>query len=87
MPIPKEKRRKKQDVHAEFDSIKPQLLGYIFDILVRILQVKSKGGINLKELPRMADFAEIAEIASRCMDYDDNEFLKAYDRNIELQVE
>lgn len=67
-PIPKEKRRKKQDVHAEFDNIKPQLLGYIFDIMVKVLQVKSKGGINLKELPRMADFAEIAEIASRCMD-------------------
>jgi hypothetical protein len=52
--IPKEKRRKKIDVHAEFDkSIRPQLLGYIFDILVKVLQVKSQGGINLAELPRM----------------------------------
>jgi hypothetical protein len=35
----------------------------------------------------MADFAEIAEIACRCIGYDDNEFLKASDKNIELQVE
>jgi hypothetical protein len=52
-----------------------------------VLKVKSQGGIELKELPRMADFAEIAEIACRCMSYEDNEFLKAYDKNIELQVE
>jgi hypothetical protein len=85
--IPKEKRRTKKDVHAEFDSLRPQLLGYIFDVMVKVLKVKSQGGINLKELPRMADFAEIAEIACRCMGCDDNEFLKAYDKNIELQVE
>jgi hypothetical protein len=35
----------------------------------------------------MAVFAEIAEIACRCMGYNDNEFLRAYDKNIELQVE
>jgi hypothetical protein len=86
--IPKDKRRTKIDVHAEFDRLRPQLLGYIFDVLVNVLKVKSQGGIKLKELPRMADFAEIAEIACRCMGYkDNNEFLKAYDKNIELQVE
>jgi hypothetical protein len=85
--IPKEKRRKKKDVHTEFDSIRPQLLGYIFDVLVKLLQVKRKGIIKLDELPRMADFAEIAEIACRCMGYGDKRFLKAYDKNIELQVE
>jgi hypothetical protein len=86
-PISKEKRRKKQDVHAEYEGIRPQLLGYIFDILVKVLQVKSKGGITINGLPRMADFAEIGEIASRCMGYDDNRFLNAYYKNIELQVD
>ena len=51
------------------------------------MRVKSKGGIKLDGLPRMADFAEIAEIACRCMGYKDNEFLDAYDKNIELQIE
>jgi hypothetical protein len=86
-PISKEKRRKKHDVHAEFESIRPQLLGYIFDILSKVLQVKSKGGIKIDGLPRMADFAEIGEIACRCMGYDDNRFLNAYYKNIQLQVD
>jgi hypothetical protein len=86
-PIPKQKRRKKEDIQAEFESMRPQLLGYIFDILVKVLEVKSSGGIKMNYLPRMADFAEIGEIASRCMGYDDNEFLKAYDKNIQTQVD
>ncbi len=86
-PISKEKRRKKQDIHAEYESIRPQLLGYIFDVLAKILQVKSKGGIKIDGLPRMADFAEIGEIACRCMGYDDNRFLNAYYKNIQLQVD
>ncbi len=85
--IAKESRRKEQVIEAEFEALRPDLLGYIFDILVKVLRVKSNGGIKIEGLPRMADFAEIAEIASRCMGYDDGEFLKAYDKNIELQSE
>ena len=85
--IPKEKRRKEQVIVQEFETLRPELLGYIFDVLVEVLRVKSNGSIKMDGLPRMADFAEIAEIASRCMGYNDNEFLKAYDKNIELQTE
>jgi hypothetical protein len=35
----------------------------------------------------MADFAEIGEIVSRCMDCDNNKFVDAYYKNIDLQVE
>lgn len=35
----------------------------------------------------MADFAEVAEIISRCMGYPKNKFLEAYYRNIGLQTE
>jgi hypothetical protein len=80
-------RRKKEDIQADFETLKPELLGYIFDVLVKVLQVKQNGGIKLNGLPRMADFVEIAEIASRCMGYDDNDFLKAYDKNIQSQTE
>jgi hypothetical protein len=87
--IPREKQRRLEEIWAEFDSIKPELLGYIFDILVKVLQLKSNGGIadEIKGLPRMADFAEIGEIISRCMGYDNNKFIDAYYRNIDLQVE
>jgi hypothetical protein len=87
--IPREKQRRLEEIWAEFDSIKPELLGYIFDILVKVLQVKSNGGIasEIKGLPRMADFAELGEIICRCMGHENNKFLNAYYRNIDLQVE
>ena len=43
--IPREKQRRLGEIWAEFDSIKPELLGYIFDILVKVLQIKSNGGV------------------------------------------
>lgn len=42
---------------------------------------------EIKQLPRMADFDEIGEIISRCMGYNDKEFLNAYYNNIDLQIE
>ncbi len=65
-PIPKEKRRKLQVIWQEFEEIRPKLLGYIFDILSKVLRIISNGGIELKSYPRFADFAEIGEIISRC---------------------
>jgi|SRR5918996_553870 hypothetical protein len=35
----------------------------------------------------MADFAEVAEIISRCMGYSENKFLAAYSKNIGLQTQ
>jgi hypothetical protein len=86
-PIPKEKRRKLQVIWQEFEEIRPKLLGYIFDILSKVLRVVSNGGIELKSYPRFADFAEIGEIISRCMDNKEGAFTKAYDDNINLQSE
>jgi hypothetical protein len=59
-------------------------LGYIFDIVAKVLQIKKNGGIDIKVYPRMADFAETGEIISRCMGYQDNEFLDAYHKNINI---
>ena len=47
--------------------ILPNLLGYIFDILVQILS--RIGEVRLQELPRMADFAEMGELIARCLGY------------------
>jgi DNA-binding transcriptional MerR regulator len=86
--IPKEKVRKLEDIWHDFDKMKTQLLGYILDTLAKVLQVKkSQGGIELQGHPRMADFAEIAEIISRCMGYPENKFLETYYKNIGLQTE
>src|SRR5215212_285555 len=84
--IPKESRRKVEDIWSDFEKIKAQLLGYIFDILVKVLRVRNNGSIELKGHPRMADFAEVAEIISHTMGYRDNKFLTVYYKNIGLQT-
>ena len=58
----------------------PHLLGYLFDVLVKALEVKDS--VNLSELPRMADFAEWGEAIARAMGYKPLEFLTVYFENI-----
>jgi hypothetical protein len=80
-------KRKKRHIWHEFEEIRPQLLGYIFDILVKFLVMRQTTSINFEKLPRMADFAECAEIISRCMGNRDNRFMEAFYENIGLQTE
>jgi hypothetical protein len=63
-PIDKRKRRKVELLQNEFEIILPQLLGYICDTIAKVLD--RIGEVKLAELPRMADFAEMAELVARC---------------------
>ena len=65
--IDRRHRKRLKVLHQEFEVILPNLLGYIFDILVHILS--RIGEVRLQELPRMADFAEIGELIARCLGY------------------
>ena len=86
--IAKNKRRIIEDIWNEFDTIKSELLGYIFNILVKVLQVKQNGGITIeKGLNRMADFEQYAEIISQCLGNKEGEFLRVYQDNINIQVD
>jgi hypothetical protein len=79
-PINKRDRRKLSYLQKEFQKILPPLLGYIFDILVNLLN--RLGEVHLDELPRMADFAELGELIARCLGYAEGKFTQAYNRNI-----
>ncbi|MGD9533898.1 MAG: bifunctional DNA primase/polymerase [Candidatus Nitrosocosmicus sp.] len=85
--IPDKKRRKEKDVEKEFLRLKPFVLGYIFDVLVKYLNYKNEheGEVILNNPPRMADFAESCEIISRCSGYPENAFINAYRENIDDQ--
>jgi len=85
--ITKEKRRKIQNIITKLELPKPELLGYIFDIIVSVLRVVANGGIRLDSKSRMADFEEYAEIFSRCMGYEPGTFIRAYHENQKLQTE
>ena len=87
--IDKADRIKIQKIWDKFNEIKPHVLGYIFDILAKVLQYKEQhgeidfpGGLN-----RMADWEEYAEIISRCMGNADGEFQRVYQENIGVQVD
>jgi hypothetical protein len=66
----------------------PQLLGYIFDIVVRTLQIKDQ--LEQRNeldgyLGRMADFCFFGEAAARAMGQKPMEFLTAYSDNLKNQ--
>ena len=58
----------------------PELLGYIFDIVSKTLEIKDS--IELARLPRMAGFAEWGEAIARALGYKPLEFLNTYFDNI-----
>lgn len=84
--VSKSKWRKIDDIWKEFDEIRPQLLGYILDTLVKVLSWRKTRSLNIT-LSRMADWTEYGEIISRCIGHKDSEFLTAYYNNIKLQTE
>jgi hypothetical protein len=80
--ISKDKRRPIVQIRKQFEIIKPQLLGFIFDVISKVL---NRLDIPLTDLPRMADWAQLGEVISRCLGYPDGAFLKAYQNNLAKQ--
>ena len=75
--IPDEDRRYIVKVQEEYEQMKPQLLGYILDIIVKVLKWKEvHGDLDPSKIPRMADWAAHCEIISRCMGNEEDKFLK-----------
>jgi hypothetical protein len=81
--IKKKDRKLESVIDAKFEELRPGLLGYIFDILVKTLQIKDS--IKLDDLPRMADFALWGEAISRAMGHKPLQFINAYYENIGKQ--
>ena len=79
LEIDDENRKKKEDLFAEFERIKPNLLAYILDTLVKAMQIKPK--LKLTRLSRMADFTEWSEAISQAMGYKEMSFVEAYNEN------
>jgi len=81
--ISRENRKTEARLFRDFRKKQPAILGGIFDILSDTLRIKPE--VKLKELPRMADFAEWGEAISRAMGYDPLDFQKAYFDSIDIQ--
>ena len=85
-PIDKQRRKKLKSKNEErsykkFEEILPYLLGYIFEVIVKVLN--RIGEVDLDgALPRMADCAEMGELIARCLGYEEGKFTEVYNANI-----
>lgn len=86
--IEHQNRKTEEKILAEFDDMLSQLLGYIFDILAKVMQIKDQLEQSHEldgKLERMADFCFWAEAAAQAMGYQPMEFLDAYTENLKNQ--
>ena len=81
--IRRESTKQDSEIMAEFLELRPKLLAYVFDTLVKALEIKPT--IKLNDLPRMADFAIWGEAIARAMGYKELQFMNAYYANIGKQ--
>lgn len=78
--IPREKRKTEAALLNDFEIVKSKIMGAIFTILSKALEIRPT--VKLRELPRMADFAEWGEAISQALGYEQGFFMTAYNQNI-----
>ncbi|MBT7556933.1 hypothetical protein HN615_08415 [Candidatus Woesearchaeota archaeon] len=78
-------RKLEKELDVEFEKDLPKILGGIFDVLVKALEIKPK--VQQSKLPRMADFAQWGCAVSEAMSYTQKQFLDAYNQNIKIQTD
>ena len=77
--IPDDKRRPEDEMGAEFERMRPGLLGALLDAVSCALQ--NVGNVRLNGYPRMADFAKWVVAAEPALPWASGEFLAAYQTN------
>ncbi len=79
LPSLDERERKvERELWEQFEAIRPRGFGALLSALSGAL--RHRGGVNLKELPRMADFAVLATAAGRGLRWEDDAFMAAVRR-------
>lgn len=84
--IKDDQRKDPKEIWKEFESLKPYLLGYIFDILVQVLRKKQEGvTTKVTKFNRMIEFQKDGELISMSMGYEDGQLSKIYDNLVNSQ--
>jgi len=81
--IPDNECREEKELLAEFEQAKPQILGGFFDILSKAMGIYPT--LQVKALPRMADFAHWGGAIAQALGYSVDDFVNAYRANIQSQ--
>lgn len=77
--IPKERRVDDAELFGEFEKARPMILGGLLTGVCSA--IRNLPHVELKKLPRMADFAKWATAAESGLGLDAGAFMAAYDRN------
>ena len=79
------KRIDEKVLWENFDKVKTEILGGIFDTLVKAIAIHPS--VKLSQLPRMADFAKWGYAIAEALGHKGTDFMKAYQQNVERQNE
>lgn len=74
--IPEEERQEENKLLKDFNNALPEILGGVFDVLVKALEIRPK--IKLDKCPRMADFTLWGCAIAEAIGYGQIKFLEAY---------
>jgi hypothetical protein len=81
--LDKTKTKSEIEMDAQFEKIKPELLGYTFDILAKAMSLKKP--LETYASARMPDFEQWGEAIAQAMGYKECEFRDAYSDLIKIQ--
>ena len=79
--IEQEKRRTERDFWRQFEESRPRILGALFKAVSSAL--RRRDTVNLREHPRMADFAVWVTAAEESLGWQKGEFLEIYKQKIQ----
>jgi len=83
--IPKNKRRTEEQLLAEFEEHRPEILGGFLDVLAKAIQLYPS--VNTPKLFRMADFTRWGCAIAMALGYEQEEFIGAYESKVKTQIE
>lgn len=83
--VPEGQKKQESAVFSEFESVRPTILGGIFDTIAKAIKIKPT--IEFSSLPRMADFAAWGCAITEALGHKKEDFLAAYYHNIGRQNE
>ncbi len=84
-PVGEDQRLTEHVLYAEFEKIRPKILGAIFEAVSKALKIVPS--IQLAEKTRMADFLVWGCAIAEALGYKQSEFIEAYHQKIQEQIE
>jgi hypothetical protein len=83
--IPPDRRIAEATLWQNFDTASPSLFGHMLDVLV--VAMRRRPLVELREKPRMADFALFGTAAEQALGWDEGGFMQAFNANQHAALE